>query len=180
MDVDLGRSGESGFGLGLGFCFGFRLRFGLGFCGAGDYAGSTAESEVFEAPLDEDLDAALEFDYVHQVDEEPDEPGHDACYVNAEDVGDGGSATDYGHIAFVEIVEWIGFRLAVEAGEDKFGGVAAFLDSGLGYARDEIAVFGLNVSEIAGHENIREIGNGEVGKNFYFSGLIGWGGSAFG
>ena len=109
-----------------------------------------------------------------------DEPGHDACYMDAEDVGDCGGATDYGHIAFVEIVEWVRFWLTFKAGEDDFGGVAALLDGGLGHAGDGSAVFGFNVSEIAGYENIREIGNREVGTNLYFSRLVGWGGSAFG
>lgn len=36
------------------------------------------------------------------------------------------------------------------------------------------------MSKIAGDENIREIGNGEVGKNFDFASLVGFGGSARG
>jgi len=47
------------------------------------------KGEIEEAPLDEDDDAALEFDDVDQVDEEPDAPGNEARDMYAENVGDG-------------------------------------------------------------------------------------------
>lgn len=55
--------------------------------------------------MDEDEDAALEFDDVDEVDEEPDQPGGKTGNVNAENVGDSGGAADDGHIAFVEVME---------------------------------------------------------------------------
>jgi len=53
-------------------------RRGVGREFAGDQAGAAAKGEIEEAPLDEDDDAALEFDDVDQVDEEPDAPGNEA------------------------------------------------------------------------------------------------------
>jgi hypothetical protein len=100
---------------------------------AGDQAGAAAEGKVKEAPLDQDEDAALEFNDVDEVDEEPDEPGDETGHVDAENVGDGGGAADDGHVAFVEIFE--GWKSAAgEASLDKFCGVAAALNGDLGDA----------------------------------------------
>ena len=126
---------------------------------AGDEAGGAVEGEVEKTPLDEDKDAALEFDDVDEVDEEPDEPGEKAGDVDTEDVGDGGGAANDGHIALVEIFE--GRKSAArEASFDEFCGIAAALDGNLGDAGERIAFDVKRDGEIAKDEDFRMIRNG--------------------
>src|SRR5258707_8824862 len=141
---------------------------------AGDQAGAAAKGEIEEAPLDEDDDAALEFDDVDQVDEEPDEPGDEAGDVNAENVGDGGGAADDGHVALVEIFEWRESATG-EARFDEFGGVFPSLDGDLGDARQGFTFCIIGVCQIAEDENFGMVGNGEVGIDLQAAGTVGFG-----
>ena len=179
--------GSGAIGGGGGICAGSVIGFGGGGFGlggadggAGDDAGAAAEGEVFEAPLDEDLDAALKLDDVHEVDEEPGHPRDQAGDVNAENIGDGGGATDDGHVTFIEIVEWARRWFSFEARENHFGGVMPFLNGGLRDAGNLFAILFDDVSKIADDENVWKIGNGEIGKDFDLAVLVGFGGSAFG
>src|SRR6516165_8278498 len=52
-----------------------RLDEGILDGGAGDETRAATKGEIEKTPLDEDENAALELDNVHQVDKEPDEPG---------------------------------------------------------------------------------------------------------
>jgi len=97
---------------------------------AGDESGAAVEGEVEKAPLYEYDDAALEFDDVDQMDEEPDAPGNETGNVDAENIGDGGGAADDSHVAFVEIFERRQ-RAACKTRFDEFAGVAAALDGDL-------------------------------------------------
>src|SRR5690242_1745617 len=72
---------------------------------AGDQARAAIVSEVTEPPADEDNQAVLEIDQVHQVDEKPQQPRDDATEVQFPQVGNGGLSTDDRECAFVEIVE---------------------------------------------------------------------------
>src|SRR5208283_5706882 len=99
--------------------------------GAGDEAGAAAEGEVLETPLDEDEDAALELHDVHQVNEQPDKPGGETGNVNAENVGDGGGASDDGHVSLVEVMEARRRCFAGQARGDDFCGETAALDGDL-------------------------------------------------
>ena len=129
---------------------------------AGDEAGGAVEGEIEKAPLDEDEDAALEFDDVNEVDEKPEAPGDEAGNVDSENIGDGGGAADDGHVAFVEILE--GRKSAAsEAGFDEFGSITAALDGDLGDARERIAFCVVGDGEIAEDKNFGMIGDGEVG-----------------
>src|SRR5258707_7726186 len=141
---------------------------------AGDQAGAAAKGEIEEAPLDEDDDAALEFDDVDQVDEEPDAPGDEAGDVNAENVGDGGGAADDGHVALVEIFEWRESATG-EAGFDEFGGVFPSLDGDLGDAGEWVAFCVVRDCQIAENENFGMVGDGEVGIDLEAAGPVGFG-----
>ena len=115
-----------------------RRNGGLGVGRAGDEAGAAVVGEIEKAPLDEDENAALKFDDVHEMDEEPYEPRGQAGDVEAENVGDGGGASDDGHVAFVDVVKRRRSGLARETGEDDFGGVAAALNGDLGDAGEKL------------------------------------------
>ena len=81
------------------------LHEGVGDGFTGDEASAAAEGEVLETPLDENLNAALELNDVHEMDEEPDEPSEETGDVQSENIGDGSGASDNGHVALVEIME---------------------------------------------------------------------------
>ena len=130
--------------------------------------------------MDENLNAALELDDVHEVNEEPREPCGESGDVDAKDVGDGSGATDDGHVAFVEVMEGREIWFAGETGENDFCGVAALLDGGLSDAGEGLALVVEDVGKIADDEDVRKIGNGEIGKDLDFAGAIGFGASALG
>src|SRR5277367_7075701 len=121
---------------------GVRGREDIGGGHAGNEAGAAAEGEIFESPLNEDNDAALKFDDVHQMDEEPDEPGEQAGDLEAKNIGYSGGTSDVGHVAFVEIVERLAGGLASEASADGFGGIQATLNGDLSNAGEGISIFG--------------------------------------
>ena len=156
------------------------LREGVGGRFTGDEASAAAEGEVLETPLNENLNAALELNDVHEMDEEPDEPSEEAGDVQAENIGDGSGATDNGHVALVEIVEGRNRLLPLQARLDGFCGVASTLNSDLRDAGKRLAVFVEGKGEIADDENIGIVGNGEVGKHLDAAAAIGVGVSAFG
>jgi hypothetical protein len=72
---------------------------------------AATKRQILESPLNENENAALKLHDVHQVDKQPDHPGDHAGDVQAKDVGDSGGSADYRHIAFIEIMEWLGFSL---------------------------------------------------------------------
>ncbi len=153
---------------------------GVGNGGTGDEASTTTEGEVLEAPLNENLDAALELNDVHEMDEEPDEPGEEAGDVQTENIGDGTSAADDGHVALVEIVERRDAALPFQARFDSFCGVTAALNCDLRDAGKRLAVFVERKCEIADDEDIGKLRNGEIGKHLDAATAIGFGVSAFG
>ena len=146
---------------------------------AGNEASGAAEGEVEKAPLDEDDDAALEFDDVNKMDEEPDEPSDEARDVDAENVGDGGGAADYGHVAFVKIFEGRE-SAASKACFDEFAGVAAALDGNLGYAGKRIALRIVRDGQVAKDEDFGMIEDGEIRIDLQAAGAIGFGVEALG
>src|ERR1700757_2236310 len=82
-----------------------------------DQARATAEGEIEETPLDENENAALELDDVHEVDKKPDEPGRETRDVEAENIGDSSSAADDSHVPFVEVAKRGRSRLARKSTE---------------------------------------------------------------
>jgi len=123
--------------------------------------------------LDENDDAALEFDDVDQVDEEPDAPGDEAGNMHAKNVGDSGGAANDGHIALVKIFE-PGKLAADEARFDEFAYVAASLDGDLGDAGERIAVCVVGEGQVTEDENLGMIGKGEIGIHFEAAIVIGF------
>ena len=130
--------------------------------------------------MNEDLDAALEFNNVHEVNEEPDKPGGESGDVDAEDVGDGSGASDDGHVAFVEVMKARGRSLAGQTRGDHFGGEAPTLDGDLRDARQRFALLVRGVGKIADNKNFGMAGDGEVGLHFDATGAIGFGVKASG
>lgn len=157
---------------------GWREGVGDGF--TGDEASAAAEGEVLETPLNENLNAALELNEVHEMDEEPDEPSEEAGDVQSKNIGDGRGATDNGHVALVEIVEGRNRLLPLQARLDGFCGVASTLNGDLRDAGERLAVFVEGKGEIADDENIGIVGNGEIGKHLDAAAAISFGVSAFG
>src|SRR6266851_6874060 len=101
---------------------------------AGDQAGAAAEGQIFESPLYENADAALELHDVNQMDEKPHEPGEQPGNVDAKNIGDRGRAADDGHFTLIEIAERRRRRLAFDAGTDDFCVISAALHSDLRHA----------------------------------------------
>src|ERR1700676_965726 len=100
--------------------------------------------------------------------------------MKTKNVCDCGSAADYGHISFVEIVE-CGFSFfAFDAGLDGFGGEGSALDGYLGYAGHGLAVFIGGVGQIADDEYVGIVGDGEVGVYFDTAAFVCFGVSALG
>src|SRR5215471_438824 len=155
-------------------------REGVGDGFTGDEARAAAEGEVFETPLNENLNATLKLNEVHEMDEEPDEPSEETGDVQSENIGDGRGATDDGHVALVEIVEGWNRLLPLQARLDGFCGIASTLNSDLRDAGKRLAVFVEGKGEIADDENIGIVGNGEIGKHLDASAAISFGVSAFG
>src|SRR5215813_3029141 len=72
---------------------------------ASDQSRSTAEAYVLNCPLHEDHHPTLELDYIHEVNEHPDQPRRQTRKVQPEDIGDRSRASDDGKIPFIEVFE---------------------------------------------------------------------------
>lgn len=153
---------------------------GVGDGFAGDEACAAAEGEVLETPFDENLNAALELNEIHEMDEEPDEPGEKTGDVQPEDTGDGSGATNDGHISLVEIAEGRNVLFSFQAGFDRFCGITSALNGDWRNARERLAVLVEGKREVADDENIGIVGNGEIRKHFDATATIGLGVSTLG
>src|ERR1051326_1945799 len=98
---------------------------------AGDQPGAAVVGQVEETPLDEHQDAVREFHQVHQVDEQPDQPGYEAGHVKGADLRYGGGSADHGQAPLVEIVERRK-RLALQTLSDEPSGIGTALQRYLG------------------------------------------------
>src|SRR5229473_2501007 len=96
-------------------------------CIAGDQAGTAAEGQVFESPLNKNDDAALKLHDINQVDEKPHQPGQQTGNVDAKNVCDRGGAADHGHFALIEIMKWRKLFPSVQTGADDLGHVRTAL-----------------------------------------------------
>jgi len=159
---------------------GGRSAEGVGDGGAGDKASATTESEIFETPLDENLDAALKLNDVHEMDEQPDAPGEETGDVQTENVGDSGGAADDSHVSLIEIVERRNGILPFQARFDCFCGVASPLNGDLRDAGEWLAVLVEGKREITDNENIGIVGNAEIGLHPDAAAAIGIGVGALG
>src|ERR1700757_2952033 len=66
---------------------------------------STAESQVLNCPLHENQQTILESNDVHQMYEDPNDPGNEAGKLNTKDVSHCGCAPDDRQGAFIEVFE---------------------------------------------------------------------------
>ena len=108
------------------------------------------------------------------MDEQPDKPRGQPRNVNPEDVGDGRGAADNGHIAFVEIAEWLELFLARKTLADGFCGVSAPLNRHLGDPGQRAAVFTECQSKIADDANLRKVRHGQLGIHFDAAAAVGF------
>src|SRR6266700_5620650 len=123
---------------------------------------AAVEGQVLKTPLDEDENAALKFDDGNQVDKQPDQPCEQTRKMHAKNVGDGGGASDDGHIALVKIVKCSGLRLFFHPRANHFCRVGAALHSNLSDTGERSAIFIVRQSQIANNEHIGKIWNCEV------------------
>ena len=70
-------------------------------------ARATVEGHVLVAPPQEDEGAIERLRQVHQVDEQPHEPGDKAVNLEATNDADTGISPDHSQVAFIEIAEWL-------------------------------------------------------------------------
>ncbi len=127
------RNGGRGSFLRRGFLSGGR-RYGIAGGLSGNQPRAAGEGQILEAPLHKDHHAVLKLHQIHQVDEEPHQPGRQSRKVQAEDARHGGTAADYRQIALIEIVEGRQIAGAVQAFDDGARGVRSALHSHLRHA----------------------------------------------
>ena len=80
--------------------------------GTSDQSCSTIEGEVLDRPLDENQNATLELDEVHEMNECPDDPREKTRNMGAEDIRHRRPSADDGHVSLIEILEGLYFRFA--------------------------------------------------------------------
>src|SRR5215468_7691981 len=73
-----------------------------------DEPGTAIARNVVVHPLRQHQQSILEFDEIHQVDEDPHEPGDESGDAKEAKIGDSFVAADGREVAFVEIVERLG------------------------------------------------------------------------
>src|SRR5216684_4140864 len=130
---------------------------------AGDEPRASIEGQILNRPPDEDHEAALELDDVHQVDEGPDQPGQQSGNANfSEEVGDGGGPADHRHVPLVEVLEGRGRLLSSHPARGDFPGVRPLLHGHLGNTGQGLAVPARPHRQVADHEDLGMTGDREV------------------
>src|SRR5712675_728759 len=74
-------------------------------CGSGDEPCPATEGEILDCPLDKNQNAALELDYIHQMDERPYEPGGQSRQMHANGISHRRPPANNREPAFIEILE---------------------------------------------------------------------------
>src|SRR6266851_2084874 len=100
-------------------------------CGSGNEPRPTTESEILYRPLNENQNAALELDYVRQMDECPYQPSWESRQVDAESVGDRRPPADHGQTAFIEILEVLLLRFSLELPRNRLRSIRSLLHRNL-------------------------------------------------
>ena len=89
-------------------------------------------AEIRPGPVDHHHESISETDQEEDVDQQPGKPGEEARELDSPEVGDGGSASDGGEAALVNVVEWLE-RFPLSSAHDVPGRVPPLLD---GHGRD--------------------------------------------
>src|SRR5213075_696667 len=92
---------------------------------AGDQARAALKSEELKRPADQHNEPVLKLNQVHEMYEQPDQPGGPSPHFEAADVGHRVIASDYSHVAAVELLERSRRRIARQAALDQLAGIAA-------------------------------------------------------
>src|SRR6266567_2791866 len=134
---------------------------------------AAVEGQVLKPPLDEDENAALKFDNVNQVDEQPDQPCEQARKMHAKNIRNRGGTSDHRHVALVEIVKRSGLRLLLHPRANHFCRVGAALHGNLSDTGERFAIFIVRQRQIANHENIGKIWDCELWSDLNAAAAIG-------
>src|SRR5258705_4894480 len=119
--------------------------------GTGNQSRPAIESQVLDRPLDENQNAALELDEVHQMDECPDEPSRKTRNMDTEDVRHRMPPANDGHVAFVEIFERRQVLCALYFPRNRLRGVGSLLHGHLSDARQWLPAGAWYQRQVANH-----------------------------
>src|SRR5260370_4150966 len=73
----------------------------VGSCGSRDEPRPATESEILDCPLDKNQNAALELDYIHQMDERPYKPGRQSRHMHAKAISPAAPPPNNPQLAFI-------------------------------------------------------------------------------
>src|SRR5437899_10031207 len=104
-----------------------------------DQSCAAIEGEVAEAPADEYDEPVLEAHQVHQMDEQPHEPGHVAAEFQTADFSDGRRPSDHCEVPFVHEMERLN-RLTRKSVLNDLCHITALLNSGGRDTRQGISI----------------------------------------
>src|SRR5215510_1938224 len=96
-----------------------------------DQSRSAAKAYVLNCPLHEDDEPTLKLDYVHKVNEHPDQPRWQPGKVQPKDIRNRSRASDDSKVAFIEVFEWSLLRLPAHFPLDCICGVRPLLHGDL-------------------------------------------------
>src|SRR6266481_2742410 len=71
-------------------------------CGSSNEPCPATEGEILDCPLDKNQNAALELDYIHQMDERPYKPGRQSRHMHAKGISHRRPPANDGETAFIE------------------------------------------------------------------------------
>src|SRR5579863_8942371 len=69
-------------------------------------ASPAIEGKILKSPLNKNEHAVLELHNVHEVNEQPDDPGWPSPNMKTKDISDGSRTADHRNIAFIEVAKW--------------------------------------------------------------------------
>src|ERR1700675_3487173 len=143
-------------------------------CSSGDEPCAATEGEILDCPLDKNQNAALELDYIHQMDERPYEPGRQSGQMHAKGISHRRPPANNRQIALVEILEVCLLRFSLDAPQYRIRCIRSLLHRNLGNALQWRPIPIQSESEISDNVEIWIIGNGELGTYFYSSASVGF------
>src|SRR5271170_1629487 len=100
----------------------------------GNKAGSTAESEVLECPLNEHHYLVLKLDDVSQVNERPHDPGQQSGKLDAKYIRNRICASNHREGSLIEILKWWRRKPVLVLRHNRSGRVSTLLHSNLSHA----------------------------------------------
>src|SRR6266403_152686 len=108
--------------------------------GTGNQSGTAAECQILDSPLNKDQNSALKSDQIHQMNEDPHQPGYKARKVRAENVCHCGRSSNYCQRPFVEVTKRWKLRLALYFSQDRLCCIGSSLHGDLRYSRHRVSL----------------------------------------